>query len=163
MFESAELGHAISDKEYEAEVPKLRAALLEAQAKVLERAEFPVILIVSGFEAAGKGDTVRRLYEWMDPRHLESHAMDAPNCVEAARPPMWRYWQALPRSGKTGVFFGGWYRDAIYDQIYGKGTRATLERSIDEVVRFETMLSDEGVLVLKIWLHLTKKAQSKRL
>jgi polyphosphate:AMP phosphotransferase len=76
---------------------------------------------------------------------------------------MWRYWQALPRSGKTGVFFGAWYRDALYGRIYGKTKRAELERDLDEIVRFERMLTDEGALLLKFWLHVTKRAQKKRL
>lgn len=163
MFESAELGHAIGAAEYDKALPELREALLEAQSKIVAAAKFPVIVVIAGLEGAGKGETVQRLYEWMDPRHLHTRAMDAPNCVEAARPPMWRYWQALPRSGQMGIFFGAWYRDAIYGRIYGSEKRAQLEQAIDETVRFETMLANEGALVIKFWLHLTKKGQKKRL
>jgi polyphosphate:AMP phosphotransferase len=163
MFESAELGHTIDAATYDKELPALRTALLEAQSAIVARAEFPVIILVSGLEAAGKGEVVQHLHEWMDPRHLETHAMDAPNCVEVARPPMWRYWQALPRSGRFGVFFGAWYRDAMYARVYGKAKRADLERAIDDTIRFERMLTDEGALVIKFWLHLTKKGQARRL
>ena len=163
MFESAELGHQIADAKYEREVPKLREALLAAQADVLERKAFPVVLLISGVEGAGKGDTLHVLHEWMDPRHVRASAFDEPDCVEKEHPSVWRFWQALPPSGTTGVFFGAWYREAIYGRIYGGEKRAALQTRLDAIVRFERMLTDEGALVLKLWLHLSKKQQHAKL
>jgi polyphosphate:AMP phosphotransferase len=163
MFESAELGHAIDRRTFDAEVPKLRAALLAAQRALVEKKAFPLVLVIAGFEAAGKGETVRILSEWMDPRNLRTHAMGPPDCREIARPPMWRFWQSLPGKGELGVFFGGWYSRAIADRVYGRTKRAALERTVDEIVHFETLLTDEGAVVLKVWLHLRKKDQKKRL
>jgi len=76
---------------------------------------------------------------------------------------MWRYWQALPPAGEAGVFLGGWYRSALYGRVYEKEKRAALERRLDEIVRFEQMLTDEGTLIVKYWLHVTKKVQRKTL
>jgi polyphosphate:AMP phosphotransferase len=163
MFESAELGHAVDAKAYDAEVPKLREALLAAQAEVLERKQFPVIVLISGVEGAGKGDTLHTIHEWMDPRHIETHAFDAPDCVEAEHPPMWRYWTSLPRAGRLGVFFRAWYRDPIHERVFGAEKRVELERRLDAIVSFERMLTDEGALVVKYWLHLSRKQQRKRL
>src|SRR5262245_22034384 len=106
MFESAELGHAIAKTLYKKELPPLREALLDAQLEVVEKKEFPVIIVVAGVEGAGKGDTVNTLNEWMDPRHIETHAFGPMSEEEALRPPMWRFWQRMPEKGKIGIFFG---------------------------------------------------------
>jgi AMP-polyphosphate phosphotransferase len=162
MFESAELGHAVSKRDYERQLPKLREALLDAQLRVLERAEFPVILLAGGVDGGGKGDVVNLLLGWMDPRHIQAHAMGKPSDEESSRPPMWRFWRALPPKGKTGIFFGSWHTALIDDRVYGRIGSAELARSLAEVVRFERMLVDEGALVVKLWMHLTKKAQRAR-
>ena len=163
MFDSAELGHKVDADAYDAEVPKLREQLLHAQAQVFRKAEFPVLVVISGMEGAGKGDTLHVLNEWMDPHHIRTHAFDEPDCVEAEHPRMWRFWQALPRAGEMGVYFRAWYREAMYDRIYDHMKRAELERRLDAIVDFEEMLANEGALIVKYWLHLSKKAQAKAL
>ena len=103
MFESAELGHKIDKAMYEREVPQLREALLNAQFELTENGKFPVIIVIGGVDGAGKGETVNLLNEWMDPRHIRTHAFTVPSEEERERPRMWRYWQALPPRGKIGV------------------------------------------------------------
>src|SRR5580700_3619442 len=159
MFESAELGHSVDKAEYERELPKLRAALLDAQTRVLARADFPLILLMGGVDGAGKGDVVNLLLEWMDPRHIHVNALGDQTDEERARPPMWRFWRALPPKGKTGVFFGSWYTGPIVDRVYRRTGGAELTRTLSEIVRFERMLADEGGLVIKLWLHLSRKNQ----
>ena len=90
MFESAELGHKIDKKVYDEEVPKLREKLLDVQYELLEKAKFSVVIIVGGVDGAGKGETINTLYEWMDPRHLTTHAIEPPTPDEAERPYMYR-------------------------------------------------------------------------
>jgi AMP-polyphosphate phosphotransferase len=163
MFESAELGHSIEKKVYDKEVPKLRRALLDAQYRVLSAAKFPVIIVIGGVDGAGKGETVNLLNEWMDPRHVQVHAVDAPTDEERERPPMWRFWRELPAKGKIGIFFGSWYTEPIVARVTGETSDAELDRRLDEIVSFEKMLTDEGALLLKFWFHLSKKRQKKRL
>lgn len=90
MFESAEIGHKLSKGEYKKIEPVLRADLLDAQYELLKDARFPVIVLISGVRGAGKGETVNLLNEWMDPRHIQTHAFDNPTDEERDRPPMWR-------------------------------------------------------------------------
>jgi len=163
MFESAELGHKVDKETYEKEAPQLREDLLNAQFDLAESPAFPVIILVGGVDGAGKGETVNLLNEWMDPRHIQVHAMGELTPEERERPPMWRFWRALPPNGKIGIFFGSWYTDPIIDKVMGKTKKAELNRSIDEINRFEKMLTDEGALIIKFWFHLSKKVQKKRL
>jgi len=163
MFESAELGHKIDKESFKQEVPKLRAELLDVQYDVLQKKEFPVVILISGVDGSGKGETINLLYSWMDPRHISTLAFSAPSDEEAARPYMWRYWRALPAKGKVGIFAGSWYSQPITDRITGTMRRAELDERLDDINRFEAMLVNEGALVLKFWFHLSKDAQKKRL
>lgn len=163
MFESAELGHTIDKATYDAEVPALRAALLQAQYDLFEARRFPVIIVIGGVEGAGKGETVNLLNAWMDPRHIHTHAMDAPTDEERARPRMYRYFRRLPPRGKIGIFFGSWYTAPIVDRVMGGGGNAELDERLEEIARFERMLAEEGALLLKFWFHLSKKQQRRRL
>jgi polyphosphate:AMP phosphotransferase len=163
MFEAAELGHRVGKKEYERELPELREQLLDAQFELAERAAFPVIILIGGVDGAGKGETVNTLNYWMDPRGIQTNAMAAPNSEERLRPPMWRFWRALPPRGSIGIFFGSWYTTPIIDRVFGKITDSDLDARIDEIRRFEDMLTAEGALILKFWFHLSKNRQRKRL
>ncbi|MDR2208190.1 MAG: polyphosphate:AMP phosphotransferase [Azoarcus sp.] len=162
MFESAELGHTIDKKTFRAEVRKLREALLEAQFELRERGNFQVIVLVSGGDGAGKGETINDLYSWMDPRYLIARAFSAPTDDEIARPFMWRFWQGLPPKGRIGIFSGSWYSRPIHRRIIGEIDHAFFDQRIEQINRFEAMLANEGALILKFWLHLTKDGQKKR-
>ena len=163
MFESAELGHKIDKATYEKEVPKLREALLEAQMDLAKQAKTQVIILIGGVDGAGRGETVNLLNEWMDPRFIQTHGMGEPSDEELDRPMMWRFWRALPPKGKTGVFLGSWYTWPILNRVMGITQTADLDQSLERAKRLERMLVDEGALVLKFWLHLSKDKQEKRL
>ena len=163
MFEAAELGHSIDKETYRKELPALREALLEAQFELAKRATFPVVILVAGVDGAGKGETINTLHEWLDPRRIETNALSEPSDEESERPPMWRFWRALPPKGKIGIFFGSWYTGPILDRVEGSKGKATLETAQADILRFERMLADEGVLLLKFWFHLSKQQQKKRL
>ncbi|HEX3769880.1 MAG TPA: polyphosphate:AMP phosphotransferase [Polyangiaceae bacterium] len=162
MFESAELGHKVAKASYDRRVPALRVSLLEAQLKVLEKGEFPVVIVVGGEDGSGRSEVVNLLLEWMDPRHVRVHASEAPVDGAHGRPPMWRFWCQLPGKGKSALFFGGWYGEPIADRVAGRMGGAAFARQLAEVSRFERMLVDEGALVIKLWLHLQKKTQRRR-
>ncbi len=163
MFESAELGHRIDKKTFRTEVPKLREALLDAQFDLRENGGFPVVILISGVDGAGKSETINVLYEWMDPRFLSTLAFAAPSDEEYERPFMWRFWRALPPKGRIGIFAGSWYSAPIAERIAGKLSRGDLDQRMDQINRFEAMLVNEGALVLKFWFHLSKDGQRQRL
>jgi len=162
MFEAAELGHEISKADYEKEVPLLRAGLLQAQ-RDLAAARLPLILVVSGADGAGKSETVNRLHEWFDPRGLETNVFGALSDEERDRPAYWRFWMSLPGRGRVGMFFGSWYTDPIIRRTYGESGAGEFDRSLSRIEFFEQQLAQDGAVIVKFWLHLSKKAQKKRL
>jgi polyphosphate:AMP phosphotransferase len=163
MFEAAELGHHIDKETYRKQLPPLREALLDAQYELKEKPEFSVVILINGVDGAGKGETVNLLNEWMDPRLIDTHAFGDAEHAEYAQPSMWRFWRSLPPKGRIGILFGSWYTVPILHRVSGERDEAGLQRAVDEIVRFETMLANEGVLLLKFWFHLGKKQQKARL
>jgi len=163
MFKSAEIGHRIGKSEYREAVPALRAALLEAQVDLFEGKRIPVVVLISGQDGAGKGETINVLYEWMDPRFISTMAFTEPTDEERERPAMWRYWRSLPPKGRVGIFAGSWYSDPIRQRIEDLISVSDLDARAEQINRFEAMLVNEGALVLKFWFHLTKAGQAQRL
>lgn len=163
MFESAEIGHAIEKATFDAVVPELREALLEAQYELKDQGRFPVIILLCGIEGAGKGETVKLLNEWMDPRLIQVSTFDQQTDEELARPPAWRYWRQLPPKGHMGVFFGNWYSQMLQGRVQGHFKNAVLDQAIDAASALERMLCDEGALIFKFWFHLSKKQMKARL
>lgn len=163
MFESAEIGHEIDKARFKRAEPKLRQKLLALQYKLLEKPDFPLLILVNGVDGAGKGETVNLLNEWMDPRHIQTHAFSSRSDVERSYPEMWRFWQALPAKGKVGILFGSWYTEPILERVTGHARRAQFELRLERIRHFERMLVGEGAVLLKLWFHLSKRAQKKRL
>ena len=162
MFEAAELGRAIPKEQFKAQVPALRTELLETQ-RELTAARFPVIVVFAGVDGAGKGETVNLLNEWMDPRYLVTRAFGEPSVEESERPEYWRYWRDLPPNGRIGFFLSSWYSAPVLGRVHGRNDAAGFDRQLDRIAAFERMLTDDGALILKFWMHLGKKAQRKRL
>ena len=140
MFESAEIGHKLKKSTFAREEPVLRHALLDAQYQLLEKRQFPVIVLVNGVDGAGKGETVNLFNEWMDPRHIQTHAFGASTDAERARPEMWRFWTALPPKGRIGILFGSWYTDPILQRVMANEGRAQFEERLARIRDHERML-----------------------
>lgn len=162
MFETAEVGNKYPKEKFNREEPRLREKLLKVQ-KRLAAADLSVIVIVSGVEGAGKEETVNLLHEWMDARGIETHAMWDTTDEETQRPFMWRFWRVLPPKGRIGIFFGSWYTAPIIDRVFERSTDSDFDRALDRVSELEQMLVNENTLLLKFWMHLSKKRQRKRL
>ncbi|WP_295465662.1 polyphosphate:AMP phosphotransferase [uncultured Pseudomonas sp.] len=163
MFEAAENEHLLDEATYDAKLPKLREALLAAQYELKAQGRFPVIVLINGIEGAGKGETVKLLNEWMDPRLIRVETFLQPSAEERQHPPAWRYWQRLPGKGRIGVFFGNWYSQMLHGRVNKELSRLELDAAIDQAERFERMLADEGALILKFWFHLSKGQLKQRL
>ena len=142
--------------------PSLRTELLDLQQN-LRNADFPVIILFAGVDGAGKNETVNLLNEWMDPRWIVTRAYGEPSDEEAERPEYWRYWRDLPPKGKIGLFLSSWYHHPLVDHAFGRISGAELDEQLERIEAFEKTLADEGALILKFWMHLSEKAQKKRL
>ena len=162
MFEIAELGHTVKKSIYNDQIPELRTQLLLAQEKV-KHSDFSVVILVSGVDGGGKGDVINLLNEWMDPRYMRTIAFGKPSDEERERPDFWRYWRTLPAKGTIGIYVGSWYSDPLSQRVYEEIDDSQLHFKLMHIRKLEQELIDDGMLVIKCWLHLKKSEQKKRL
>lgn len=162
MFAEAEADPSLSKDEFKPLEARLRVALLNAQYQRLEKADKSLLVVVAGIDGAGKGATINLLNEWMDPRHIKTLAYGPPEGEELERPPFWRYWKDLPPKGKIGIVFGSWYAPLIIESARKKPNLEYIEAQSAAICRFEAMLAAEGVQIVKLWFHLSAKAQRDR-
>lgn len=162
MFSVAEADPALSKEQFKQQEIPLRTALVKAQYARLQKADRALLIVVAGIDGAGKGATINLLNEWMDPRHIQTLAYGPPEPAELRRPPMWRYWSALPAKGRTAIVFGSWYAPLLREAFRKKPDPEKIESLSAAIRRFEKMLAADGVQVLKLWYHLSAHAQKAR-
>ncbi|MDM8547236.1 polyphosphate:AMP phosphotransferase [Candidatus Venteria ishoeyi] len=162
MFEALELGRKIAKEDYKAQLPALRADLLQAQF-ALSKTNRPVIILISGTDGAGRGDVVNVLNEWLDPRLMKTVSFERITEDNRERPKFWKYWQKMPARGHIGVFFGAWYVDPIRDYAYKNIDQAKMDELMSQARRFESMLVHDDAIIIKFWMHLSYKEQVSRL
>ena len=160
MFESVELGRKLDKESYDNEVLQIRTRLLELQQQ-LQQSGIPVLIIISGAEGAGKGETINKLNAWMDPRGIDTHAFWDESDEERERPFFWRFWRKLPARGTMGIFFGSWYTNLIIDRVYKKISDKEAEMLCRKINQHEQMLVLDGMLVVKFWFHLSGDEQKE--
>jgi polyphosphate:AMP phosphotransferase len=162
MFETLEVGKKIRKSDFnELQLP-LRQQLLEAQFDLAER-DYPVIIVVAGLDGAGKGSLVHRLNEWMDPRGIRTNTYWEPSDEEEERPFFYRFWRRLPPRGQIGIFLGSWYTRPAQDAVNKAIDSEEFAVACQQIESFERMLSDDGALIIKLWLHVSDEVQRMQL
>jgi len=162
MFESTKVGRSVSKDDFKEQQELLRTELLSAQ-RDLKDSNVPVIVLISGVEAAGKGEVVNRLNEWLDTRGVQTFAFWDETDEERARPRYWRFWRSMPPRGEISILFGGWYQTPIEHRFKGYCTDAEMDGELNRIVEFERMLIQDGALILKFWFHMSENDQKTRL
>jgi len=162
MFESASLGRKVSKEDFESEIPELRERLLTAQT-ALPKTKSAVMIVVSGLDGAGKGDTLNRLHEWLDTRLVDTIVMGTPSDEERERPHLWRFWRTLPARGRIGLSFGSWYTAPFLSRVEAKVKESSFDAEMARVAFLEQLLARDGMVIVKFWFHLSKDGQRRRL
>jgi polyphosphate kinase 2 (PPK2 family) len=121
-----------------------------------------VIIVVEGPDAAGKGGAIKRLVERLDPRHIRVYSTIKPTTEEYARHYLWRFWNKLPSRGELAIFDRSWYGRVLVERVEGFCTKDEWKRAYRELNEFERVLQDDGTILVKMWLHITKEEQMKR-
>jgi polyphosphate:AMP phosphotransferase len=162
MFDSLPTISSISNEEFKLQAQKIRQQLLLAQ-RAINTLNRPVIIIVAGLDGAGKGSVVHRINEWMDARHIDTHAFMAVSDEEETRPLYWRFWRRLPDKGTIGILFGSWYTEPREAALRGDIDKHQVRQHGKAIERFERMLSDDGAIIIKLWFHISSEAQYRQL
>ena len=120
------------------------------------------IVVLEGWDTAGKGGVVRRLGWALDPRSFKVHAITAPTDREKASHYLQRFWERLPARGQIVVFDRSWYGRVLVERVEGYATAAEWRRAYEEIKDFERVLLDDGIRLVKIFLHITPEEQLHR-
>ena len=163
MFQTAELGQKISKKEFKQREITLWENLLVLQQKLRQQGKSPVLIDFAGVRGAGKGTSVNLLNKWMDARWIVTHAYTEPSDEEAERPKFWRFWRHMPPRGQIGIHMSGRYSRPLLDYVYGTINQVEFTHELDRINAFEKAQADDGAMVLKFWMHISRDVQKKRL
>ncbi len=122
----------------------------------------PVLVLFEGWDASGKGGAIKRLVAPLDPRHVRVHQYAAPTYDEKRHHFLWRFWSRLPGWGGMAVYDRSWYGRVLVERVEDFATREQWLRAYDEINHYERSLTDEGMILIKIWMHLSSEEQLKR-
>ncbi|HUT00955.1 MAG TPA: polyphosphate:AMP phosphotransferase [Phycisphaerae bacterium] len=161
MLENIDLSRKISKAEYKEAKDATALKLAALQRRVTELG-IPVIIVFEGWSAAGKGTLINDLILPLDPRGFTVHSTLPPNEEEALRPFLWRFWVNTPAKGRQAIFDRSWYWRVLQGRVNGKVKGKQLQRAFDDIRSFERQLADDGNVILKFFLHISKKAQKRR-
>jgi AMP-polyphosphate phosphotransferase len=120
------------------------------------------IIVFEGMDAAGKGGTIKRLTENLDPRVCKVWPISAPNAIESGQHWLARFFARLPTRGTIAVFDRSWYGRVLVERVEGLIPKKDWRRAYDEILAFERMLVDDGAVIVKLFLHIDKDEQAKR-
>lgn len=152
---------ALFNIEYERQLEQLQIELVKWQRWVTENHQ-RVAIIFEGRDAAGKGGTIKRFIEHMNPRSLRVVALNKPTDLEKRQWYFRRYIKELPNAGEIVFFDRSWYNRAVVEPVMGFCTEEHYQQFMRQVPEFEHMLFEDGVHVIKIWFSINKQEQSKR-
>lgn len=147
---------------YQARADVLRPQLVQLQLG-LKQVPFKVLLIIAGPEGAGRGSLLNTLAEWLDPRGVETFSWHPPTDNELAHPHQWRFWRSLPGIGRIGLYAGSWYTETLREEARNRRALRHVAEEAERIRDFEKLLVDGDTLIVKVWLHLSKEAQGRRL
>jgi len=161
MLELIDLDKKLDKETYKKVFDELRIAMGEVQ-RAARAAGVPVVVVFEGWDAAGKGTIINRFTQALDPRGFKVHPVSAPDQTEDLHPWLWRFWNKLPGKGKFAVFDRSWYGRVLVGRVDKLVSRREWERAYEDIEEFERQLADDGTVIVKFWLHISKEEQKKR-
>lgn len=152
----------IEDKEsYEKQLKKLQKKMLEVQQAYFHQGK-RAIVVLEGWDASGKGGSIRRITERLDPRGFTVHPIAAPTKEEQGTHYLFRFQQKLPAPGSLCIFDRSYYGRVLVERIEGFASEHQWQRAYQEINEFERLLMDDDVRFVKLFLHIDKQEQLKR-
>jgi polyphosphate kinase 2 (PPK2 family) len=162
MLETVDLSLELSKEAYKKQAPPLRERLRLLQYQCKD-AEIPIVIVFEGWDASGKGLAISKLLERIDPRGFTVYPARPPTPEEEAMPFLWRYWIRLPADGEIALFDRSWYGRVMVERVAKLVKKKVWRHAFDEIAQFERQLADDGALLVKFFLHISKKEQKRRL
>jgi polyphosphate kinase 2 (PPK2 family) len=152
----------IEDEAYEHQLKKLQNRLLDLQIHHL-RTGGRVLIGIDGWDAAGKGGLIERAVAGLEPKSVHVWRISAPTPEEQGRHYLWRFWNRLPARGDWAIFDRTWYGRVLVERIEGFCSKDAWKRAYNEINEFERQLTDDGVRIVKLLVHVSEEEQKSRM
>ncbi|NLL37087.1 MAG: polyphosphate:AMP phosphotransferase [Fretibacterium sp.] len=162
MLDQIDLSRKLNKKEWKGAREELQERLgeLQRQAKALT---IPTLVILEGWDAAGKGTLLNRILQPLDPRGFRVYNVSRPSEEARMRPYLWAFWRLLPEEGRIVFMNRSWYR-RLLDGRFGQDEKLRqVDEDLEETRHFESQLHQSGMVLVKFFIHITKREQRKRL
>lgn len=162
MLNTLDLDRSLDKETYQAELDVLMRRLRSLQTDC-RQAHLPVVIVLEGWAAAGKGEIVQKTIRHMDPRGFVVHPILPPTAEEARYPQMWRFWRSLPDYGTIAVFYHSWYVHLLEDRLFKRIDPRDVPQLVRHINSFERQLVDDGAAIAKFFIHLSRQELKGRL
>ncbi len=161
MLDKVNLDKKLEKKQYKQQLPDLQRRLYDLQKACWDN-RVPAIIVFEGWDAAGKGSAIATLTERLDPRGFKLYPIRAARTYEKQRPWLWRFWLKIPSYGELAIFDQSWYGRVLVERVEKITPKKEWQKAYRDITEFEQMLADDGAVIVKFWLHISKKEQRKR-
>src|SRR5262249_42041189 len=161
MLDQIDLDRSIAKPEYKSRLRDLQLRLYAMQEALVE-ARWPALIVFEGWAGTSKIGTIGQLTRRLDPRGLRVYPVTPPRTYETMYPWLYRFWLKTPSFGELAIFDRSWYRQVLADRTRGSIAAADWLGYCDDIVSFERQLADDGAVILKFWLHISKHEQGRR-
>ena len=162
MLDQMDLEQKLAKSEFKTLMDRMGSQLGDLHRK-LHDLGIPAIIVFEGWDAAGRGTLINELILRLDPRGFKVFANNLCHDDVNAHPFLWRYWNTTPAAGKIMIYDKNWYEAVLNERIDGVSKNGRVAAIYDEIVSFERQLTDSGCILIKFFLHITKKEQKARL
>ena len=161
MLEKVDLTLELSKKEY-----KRRLDASGGNLTLLQRSTFaagiPIVILLEGWDASGKGTSVNLLAQYLDPRGFRINATIGATSIENQMPWLWRFWQKLPNYGEFAIFDRSWYGRVLVERVEKLIPPDSWREAYQDILEFERAISEDGYILIKFFLHISKREQKRR-
>jgi AMP-polyphosphate phosphotransferase len=161
VLQTINLKKSLSKSAYQKAMPELQERLRKLQ-YAAKAANVDTIVCLEGWDAAGKGRVERKLTEKLDPRLFRVYSGTPPTPLEERFHFLQRYQLNLPNYGEMAVFGPGWYRRVLEERCDKLVKKSEWSGAYQQINEFERWLSDDGQVLVKFWMHISKKKQRQR-
>ncbi len=161
MLENINLKKKLLREEFKRLLPVLQGRLYDLEKACWDQG-VPTVIVFEGWDASGKGTTIATLTQRLDPRGFKLYPITAPRTYEQQRPWLWRFWLRVPNRGEMVIFDHSWYGRVLEERVERTIPEDACSQAYRDIVEFERMLADDGAVILKFFLHISKKEQKKR-
>lgn len=161
MLEKVDLAKKMDKDQYKRVIEGLQLKLSSLERQIREF-KIPVIIVFEGWGSSGKGTLINKLILPLDPRGFNVYTTNYLSEEEKSKPFLWRFWVKTPERGRIAIFDKSWYRRTLVERMDNDIKGEELSSSFEDIKSFEKALADDGNLILKFFLHISKKEQNRR-